>query len=86
MPDLTNISSKEYLTLWDTHVQQIIHAAHHFHGVHVPNLKSLAKYAADMADELMDHRQARAQAHIDQIEEEKEAKKTQSKKPKSRAS
>lgn len=73
--DLTNISSKEYLTIWDSYVCAILDGCHASHGAHPANLKAGAEYIAQLADAMMTQRQMRAQEHIDQAAAEREATK-----------
>jgi hypothetical protein len=64
--DLTNISSKDHLAIWDTYVCAILEGSHAFHGAHPTNSTKAATYVAELADAMMELRQERAQGHIDQ--------------------
>lgn len=70
--NLDNISSKDYLTIWDQYVCAILEGSHAFHGAHPSNGNKGATYIAELADAMMELRQERAQGHIDQKEAEKE--------------
>lgn len=79
--DLSNITSKDYLSIWDTYVCAILSGTLAFHGTGTAGSdKAAAAYAATTADTLMKLRQERAQGHIDQgIVERAKAKETKQK-------
>lgn len=65
--DLTNISSKDHLAIWDTYARAVLVGTLTFHGTNTAGSdKAAARYAATTADELMELRQERAQGHVDQ--------------------
>lgn len=74
--DLTNISSRDWLQIWDDYVCAILDGCHASHGAHPANLKGGAEYIAQLADAMMVQRQMRAQEHIDQAAAERESAKT----------
>ena len=80
--DLTNISSKDHLAIWDGYMEAILNGIHAFHGsASEGSGKATAKRAALIADAAMAERQERAQGHIDQgIVEKAKEKEEKSKK------
>lgn len=67
-PDFTHITPTQYISLWDEYAKAALQGAIAFHGVHPSAAGAGAELVAQLADRMMELRQARVGAHKDQVE------------------
>lgn len=67
---LDHITSRSFLAIWDEYARVVLDASHQFHGA-AGDPVGAARYAAQVADAMMEERQARAAGHVEQKEAEK---------------
>ncbi len=79
-PDLEHISLSSHMEIWDEYARAVLAASISFHGSHPTGSTSGARYAAEVADQMMTLRAQRMTISKEAILADKEAEKTKKKK------